>query len=53
LAPGQKVQPKRSIRISPGGFRAALQLDVERSGTSSDLEEAQVLDKVQGPPSPS
>src|SRR5215467_2572774 len=35
LSPGQKVQPKRSTRISPGGFRAFLKLDIEGASTKA------------------
>src|SRR5215831_3792158 len=47
LSPGQKVQPKRSTRISPGGFNAVC--SVEGAGTeAAPIHRAQHLDVAYG-----
>jgi hypothetical protein len=49
LSPGQKVQPKRSTRISPGGVQRRLQLDIEGAGTkATPVHRAQHLDVAYG-----
>src|ERR1700730_15513276 len=45
LSPGQKVQPNRSMRISPGGFERVLQLHIERAGAeAATVHRAEHLD---------
>ena len=45
LSPGQKVQPKRSMRTSTGGVQCLLQLNIERAGTeTAPVHRAEHLD---------
>jgi hypothetical protein len=49
LSPGQKVQPKRSTRISPGRVQLFLQFDIERaSAEASAVHRAKHLDVPYG-----
>src|SRR6516225_10758668 len=48
LSPGQKVQPKRSTRISPGGFNAVCSSMLRERTEAAPIHRAQHLDVAYG-----